>query len=166
MRAIDPTLVEEVWREMTTYPPERAEEEAVAFLRRQPHVAAFCHSVTKQFDENVQKAGLGLAFLLFKILEASLGAPFPPVARERVLGAYEATTAWLEQQEGMDPRVFLQMAMAEGESAHPNLVRHLMAVFYGDAPERAAPDVEVAASLFLMLKTLCDALDIGPVEEE
>ncbi len=164
MRAVDPALVEEVWREMTRYPPERAEEEAVAFLQRQPHVAAFCHSVTKQLDEDVQKAALGLAFLLFKILEASLGMPFPLLARERVMEAYEATAVWLEQWEGADPRLFLQSVLDEGESPHPNLVRYLLTVFYGGAPESAAPDAEVTASLFLLLKTLCDALDIGPVE--
>jgi len=164
VRAIDPALVEEVWREMTTYPPERAEEEAGAFLQRQPHVAAFCHSATKPFDEHVQKAALGLAFLLFKILEASLGAPFPQVARERVMEAYDATAAWLEQWAGADPRLFLQRVLDEGESPHPSLVRYLLTAFYGGDPESAAPDAEVAASLFLILKTLCDALDIGPVE--
>jgi len=164
VRAIDPALAEEVWREMATYPPERAEEEAVAFLQRQPHVAAFCHSATKQFDEDVQKAALGLAFLLFKILEASLGTPFPQVARERVMEAYEATTAWLERWGGADPRLFLQSVLDEGESPHPNLVRYLLTVFYGGAPGSAAPDAEVAANFFLLLKTLCDALDIGPVE--
>ncbi len=164
MRAIDPALVEEVWREMTRYPPERAEEEAVAFLQRQPHVAAFCHSITKQLDEDVQKAALGLAFLLFKILEASLGTPFPPLTRERVLEASEATAAWLERWEGADPRLFLQSVLDEGKFPHPNLVRYLLTVFYCGAPESAAPDAEVAASLFLLLKTLCDALDIGSAE--
>jgi hypothetical protein len=164
MRAIDSALVEEVWREMTAYPPGRAEEEAVAFLQRQPHVVAFCHSVTKPFDENIQKAGLGLAFLLFKILEASLGTPFPPVARERVMEAYAVTTAWLEQSEGADPRLFLQRVLDQGESPHPTLIRYLLTVFYGGDPKSAAPDAAVGASLFLMLRTLCDALDIGAVE--
>lgn len=164
MRAIDSSLVDEVWREITTYPPGRAEEEAKAFLQRQPHVAAFCHTVTKEFDAAVQKAALGLAFLLFKILEASLGAPFPAVARERIVEAYEATTEWLEQWEGADPRIFLRSVQAGGEFPHPNLIQYLLTVFYGGDEESAEYDAEVKASLFLMLKTLSDALDIGPAE--
>lgn len=164
MRAIDSSLVDEVWREITTYPPGRAEEEAKAFLQRQRHVAAFCHTVTKEFDAAVQKAALGLAFLLFKILEASLGAPFPSVARERVVEAYEATTEWLEQWEGADPRIFLRSVQAGGEFPHPNLIQYLLTVFYGDDEESAEYDAEVKASLFLMLKTLSDALDIGAAE--
>ncbi|MBI4562153.1 MAG: hypothetical protein HY724_08905 [Candidatus Rokubacteria bacterium] len=161
MRAIDESLVDEVWREMTVYQAGRAEEEARAFLQRQPHVAAFCHAVTKGFDESVQKAALGLAFLLFKILEASLGTPFPSVARERVMEAYQATTEWLLHQEGADPRLFLRSVEGGGELSHRNLLQYLLTVFYVGDADNAVYDAEVKASLFLMLKTLSDALDMG-----
>ncbi len=164
MRTITQSLVEEVWRELTTYPPEKVEAEAAVFLQRQPHVAAFCHSVTRESDESVQKAALGLAFLLFKILEASLGVPFPSVTRARVMDAYEATTAWLAKWEGADPWRFLQSALGGEESPHPTLIRYLLTVFYGGEPENAPYDAEVTSSLFLMLKTLVEAVDIGRVE--
>ncbi len=164
MRAIDQSLVDAVWREVMAYPPGRAEDEARAFLERQPHVAAFCQVVTKEFDLTVQKAALGLVFLLFKILEASLSAPFPPVAQHRIQAAYEATTEWLEQWEGADPRIFLRNVQGGGEFPHPNLVQYLLTVFYGGDPESVDYDQEVKASLFLLLKTLADALDIGEAE--
>lgn len=165
MRAIDQSLVDEVWREITAYPPGRAEDEACAFLQRQPHIAAFCQMITEEFDPTVQKAALGLTFLLFKILEASLAAPFPPVAEHRIREAYEATTDWLEQWEGADPRIFLRSVQGGGEFPHPNLVQYLLTVFYGGDPESPDYDQEVKASLFLLLKTLSDALDIGEVEQ-
>ena len=164
MRAIDQSLVDQVWREITTYPPGRQEDEARQFLERQPHVAAFCQVVTKEFDPPVQKAALGLVFLLFKILETSLGAPFPPVAQHRIQEAYEATAEWLEQWEGADPRIFLRSVQGGGEFPHPNLVQYLLAVFYGGDPESVDYDQEVKASLFLLLKTLSDTLDIGEVD--
>src|SRR6266481_1006615 len=83
MRAIDKALVDEVWRELTAYAPARVASEAQAFLDLQPHAAAFSQSLTRQFDPTVQKAALGLAFLLFKVLEASLGRPFPELAWPR-----------------------------------------------------------------------------------
>ena len=149
MRAIDQSLVDEVWREITAYPPGRQEDEARLFLERQPHVAAFCQVVTKEFDATVQKAALGLAFLLFKILEASLAAPFPPVTRHRIEEAYEATAEWLEQWEGADPRIFLRSVQGGGEFPHPNLVQYLLTVFYGGDPESVDYEQEVKASLFL-----------------
>ena len=164
MRAIDQLLVDEVWREITAYPPGRQEDEARQFLERQPHVAAFCQVATKEFDPTVQKAALGLAFLLFKILEASLGRPFPPVGQHRIQEAYEATADWLEQWEGADPRIFLRSVQGGGEFPHPNLVQYLLTVFYGGDPESVDYDQEVKASLFLLLKTLSDALDLGEVE--
>ena len=165
MRAIDRSLVDEVWREVTAYPPGRQADEAREFLERQPHVAAFCQVVTKEFDAAVQKAALGLAFLLCKILEASLGAPFPPVAQHRIQEAYEATTEWLEQWEGAHPRIFLRSVQGRGEFPHPNLVQYLLTFFYGGDPESVDYDQEVKASLFLLLKTLSDALDIGEPEQ-
>src|SRR5438552_2206821 len=39
MRAIDRTLVDEVWRELTAYAPARVASEAQAFLDLQPHGA-------------------------------------------------------------------------------------------------------------------------------
>lgn len=166
MRAIDQSLVDEVWREITAYPPGRQEDEARQFLERQPHAAAFCQVVTKEFDPTVQKVALGLAFLLFKILEASLGAPFPPVARRRIEEAYEATAEWLDQWEGADPRIFLRSVQGGGEFPHPNLIQYLLTTFYGGDPESVDYDQEVKASLFLLLKTLSDALDLGEVESD
>ncbi|HET6366667.1 MAG TPA: hypothetical protein VFG27_05540, partial [Pseudomonadales bacterium] len=76
---------------MTHYAPERVAGEAQAFLAQQPHVAAFSHAVTRGANETVQRAGLGLCFLLFKVLERSLGRPFPELAEARITDAYAAT---------------------------------------------------------------------------
>jgi len=100
MRAIDQQLVDEVWREVTTYEGDRATTEAKAFLRRQPYVGEVCRQLMKEFDPAAQTAALGLTFLLFKIVETSLGAPFPPISQERLIQAYEATTEWLDQWVG------------------------------------------------------------------
>jgi hypothetical protein len=161
VRAIDQALVDEVWDEMRAYPPGRAATEARAFIDRQPHVAAFCGAVSREFDLPAQKAALGVAFLLFKVLEASLGAPVPPVSRPRLGEAYAATTEWLERWEGADPRIFLRHAEGGGAWPQPNLLQYLLVLCYGGDPESAEYDAEVKASLFLLLKTVADALDLG-----
>ncbi|HET7874261.1 MAG TPA: hypothetical protein VFN71_01950, partial [Methylomirabilota bacterium] len=109
MRGIDQALVDEVWRETAAYPPGRVAEEAQAFLGGQPHVAAFVRSVIGTEDPQVQKAAFGLCFLLFKILEKSLGQPFPEVAETRLRGAYATMAGWLESA-GSDPGAVLAAA--------------------------------------------------------
>ena len=161
MRPIDPTLVDEVWREMMAYPAGRVEAEAQAFLARQPHVAAFTRAMIKEQDPIVQKAAFGLCFLLFKILEQSLGQPFPVVREERIAQAYDATTAWLEHAPAASPARVLS---ATSDPGHPTLVTHILSVFYGDDSGSADYDEGVRASLLLLLRTLSDALDLGPVE--
>lgn len=159
MRGIDRALVSEVWREITSYPPGRIDEEARDFLSRQPEVAAFAHTVTAEQDPVVQRAGLGLCFLLFKILERSLGHPFPRLEESRLRAAHDASTEWLAGLEGDDSARILAAAGAPG---HPTLAVHLVATFYGEGAE--ACDERVRAGFLLMLRTLTDALDLGPVE--
>jgi hypothetical protein len=158
MRAIEPALVDEVWREITEYPPERIQAEAQGFLTRQPHVAAFAGVLAQAFDESVQRAAFGLAFLLFKILESSLGRPFPPLAEARIQQAYEANVQWLAETRA--GAASLLDTLQAGE--HPSLVGHILSVFYGG--DARAYDTDTRANLFLLLKTLTEAVDIGTVE--
>jgi hypothetical protein len=163
VRPIDRTLVDEVWRGMTAYAPARVASEAHRFLELQPHAAAFSQSVSSGFDPAVQKAALGLAFLLFKVLEASLDRPFPLLAEERILAAYAGTQAWLGEHEGVAPAQLLE-ALERGE--HPSLPAYILSVFYEGGAAAGECDDTVRASLFCLLKTLTDALDLGRVEEE
>jgi len=151
--------VSEVWREITSYPPGRIDEEARDFLARQPEVAAFAHTVTAEQDPVVQRAGLGLCFLLFKILERSLGHPFPRLEESRLRAAHDASTEWLAGLEGDDSA---RIVAAAGAPGHPTLAAHLVTVFYGEGAEGC--DERVRAGFLLMLRTLTDALDLGPVE--
>ena len=159
MRGIDQALVSEVWREIASYPPGRIDEEARDFLSRQPEVAAFAHTVTAEQDPVVQRAGLGLCFLLFKILERSLGHPFPRLEESRLRAAHDASTEWLAGLEGGDSA---RIVAAAGAPGHPTLAAHLVAEFYGKGGEGC--DERVRAGFLLMLRTLTDALDLGPVE--
>jgi len=159
VRGIDQALVSEVWREITSYPPGRIDEEARDFLARQPEVAAFAHTVTAEQDPVVQRAGLGLCFLLFKILERSLGHPFPRLEESRLRAAHDASTEWLAGLEGDDSA---RIVAAAGAPGHPTLAAHLVTVFYGEGAEGC--DERVRAGFLLMLRTLTDALDLGPIE--
>jgi hypothetical protein len=158
MRPIEPALVDEVWRDIIQYPPERIQGEAQEFLAQQPHAAAFAAVLTKEFDEPVQRAAFGLAFLLFKILERSLGRPFPPLAEGRIQQAYEANVQWLAETEAGAESLLDTLQAGE----HRSLVAHILAVFYGG--DAGGYDTDTRANLFLLLKTLTEALDIGAVE--
>jgi len=161
VRGIDQSLVDEVWRELTAYPPGRVEDEAARFIAQQPHVAGFARAMTSGQDPAVQQAALGLSFLVFKVLERSLGRPFPPVTEARVATAYETTRVWLADAESAHPARVLDRA---SDPAHPTLVTYILSVFYGDGAAARECDAGVRASLLLLLRTLTAALDLGAVE--
>jgi hypothetical protein len=162
VRAIDRALVDDVWRDVTGYAPARIASEAQSFIELQPHAAAFSQSVTRAHDPAVQKAALGLGFLLFKVLEASLGRPFPQLAEDRILSAYAVTQAWLAEHDGTAPADLLE-ALEHGE--HQSLPAYILFVFYQGGAGAEDYDPTVRASLFCLLKTLTDALDLAHVEE-
>jgi len=179
VRGIDRSLVDLAWRDLCAYPPGRVEAEAEAFLAQQPHVAAFAQSVTMNDDAAVQQAAFGLCFLLFKILERSLGQPFPEVAEGRLQSAYEETRHWLDHGPAADPASVLDTARADAvrqgtpvaavldraaDSPHPTLVTYILGAFYGEDAVAADYDEGVRATLFLVLRTLTSALDLGAVE--
>ena len=121
---------------------------------------AFAGVLTRELDAVVQQAALGLCFLLFKVLERSLGQPFPVLAEERIQAAYAANVDWLADTEA-GARSLLDTLEA---GAHPSLVAYVLSVFYGVEGEGSQYDPGVKANLFLLLKTLTEALDIGAIE--
>lgn len=158
MLPIEPALVDEVWRDISRYPPERVQAEAQAFLQQQPHVAAFTTVLMNEFEAAVQQAGFGLCFLLFKVLERSLGRPFPLLGEARIQQAYEANVGWLAETEAGAESLLDTLE----QGAHPSLIVYILSVFYGG--DGGAYDTQVKANLFLLLKTLTEALDIGAVD--
>jgi hypothetical protein len=161
MRAIDQALVDEVWRELTAYDAASTAEEARQFLARQPHVVGFSHAVTQGQDETVQRAALGLCFLLFKVLEASLGRPFPEVTEARIVAAHAEARAAIAELGAPDPETVLR---AMDGAAGRGLVGHILATFYGGDGAGTGYDDGVRANLALLLGTLAGALDLGRVE--
>jgi len=163
VRGIDRDLVDHVWRDVTAYPPARVASEAAEFIARQPHVAVLTRAMTEGQDPAVGQAAFGLAFLLVKIVEESLGHAFPPIAEARIAEACEATRQWLAGDAAADPAGMLERA---ADPAHPSLVPYVLSVFYGEADgvPRSEYDEGVRACLALLLRTLSTALDLGAVE--
>ena len=160
MRPIDPQLVDEVWADIAEYPPDRVQGEGQSFLARQPHVATFAGALMRGFEPTVQTAGLGLCFLLFKVFERSLGRPFPLLSEERIHTAYEANVERLAATE-TGSRSLLDSFEHDG---HRSLIAHILTCFYaGERPDTYYDD-DVKANLFLLLKTLTEALDSSAIE--
>ena len=156
------TLVDEVWREMTRYAPERVAVEAQAFLAQQPHVAAFSHAVTQGANEAVQRAALGLCFLLFKVLERSLGRPLRKAGGGADRRRLRRHPRLARRAGGGRSR---HGGTGDGrrrapEPGHPHS-RHAVWRRRGGGGLRRR---RVRANLALLLGTLTDALDLGPVD--
>ena len=155
MRELDEALLVEVWQELCAYEPGRSVAEARAFVDHQPHLVALAETLTQEFGRDVQKAALGLVFLLTKVIEAHREAPVCSVSRARVAQAYEATLAWMERWDGADPR-FLERS---GEFPQPHVIPYLVSAFYPEDAGSPEHEAEIKGSLFLLLKSAVDAIE-------
>ena len=160
MRPIDRGLVDEVWGEILEYHPARLQMEAAAFLDQQPHVGAFTNLVGRDFDDTVPRTAFGLAFLLFKILERGRGQALPILEEDPINVAYETNVDWLAALDGGEAA--LMEAVESKPDRHP--LGYVLSVFYEGDGDPGGYDIRVRANLYLMLKTLAEALDAGPAE--
>jgi hypothetical protein len=156
VRSIDATLVDEVWREMMSYPAGRIEGEAHSFLAQQPHAAVFAQAITAGYDPVVKKAAFGLSFLLFKVAEKSLGHPVPALSEARIREAHEAATTQREASAPGSP----PSPASSSDPGHPALVLHILSTLYGD-DHPTEYDEGVRTRFVLLLTTLSDALALG-----
>ena len=157
---MDRGLVDEVWGEVLEYHPARLQMEAAAFLDQQPHVGAFTSLVGRDFDDTVPRTAFGLAFLLFKILERSRGRSLPVLGEEPINVAYETNVDWLAAMDGGEAA--LMETVESGADLNP--LGYILSVFYEGDGDPGGYDIRVRANLYLMLKTLTEALDAGSAE--
>jgi len=161
VQPIDRGLVDEVWGEILEYHPARLQMEAAAFLDQQPHVSAFTSLIGRDFDDTVQRTAFGLAFLLFKILERGRAQALPALGEDPINAAYEVNVDWLAAMEGGEAA--LMETVESGPD--PNPLGYILSVFYEGDGDPGGYDLSVRANLYLMLKTLTEALDDGAGEE-
>ena len=132
MRGIDQTLVDEVWRETASIRPGGSTRKRATSWPDSHTWPPSPHSVTREQDASVQRAALGLCFLLFKVLDRSLGRPFPLLSESRIQDAHQAVTEWLDTLDGPESDRVLETVGAPG---HPTLPAYIIAVFYGAGAE-------------------------------
>ena len=162
MRTIDEALVEQTWETVRAYAPEEARREAEVFLTRQPHVVTLVRALGEEFPEAVRGLALGLAYFLFKVLEAGRGEPVPTVPGVRLREAYQRNLRWLEEfemgGEEVDDRFLERRLQAGGTFPQPHLLLYLLRICYRDDPGTGEFDRDAKAHLFLLLKTVLDGL--------
>jgi hypothetical protein len=157
MPDIDRQIIEETWRNVTALDPATASAEARRFAEKQPAVLRFVKEVLREFDEGVQGAALGLAYLLFKAVEAVHNTDLPTLSDAQIEEVYGENAEWLEPLglwEGRPLRRLLEDVLDLQEVYVP----FTLIETYLQRPGVGSFSEKLKGHLFLVIKTLFDCL--------
>lgn len=157
MPDIDRQLIEETWRKVTAFDPATASAEARRFAEKQPAVLRFVQEVLREFDERIHGAALGLAYLLFKVVEAMQGEDPSTLSDREIQDAYGENAGWLDALGRLEGRPFKRL-LEDVTDLQEVYVPFTLIEAYLQRPGVGPFGERAKGHLFLVIKTLSDCL--------
>src|SRR5262249_7761914 len=127
------------------------------------NILSFIMEFTQDLDPEAAELGVYMSYVVWQMFEAAYGKRYPKVSVKEIINAYEENETWLLQFENVDERLLMRRMKNDPHLCQMNVVGYVVeALFEADA--EAEPDVTAISEedqgyLFLLLKTIIDALD-------
>ena len=157
MLEIHQQLIVETWKRVTAFDPDTASAEARRFAEKQPAVLRFVQEVLREFDEGIQGTALGLAYLLFKVVEAVQGENLPTLSDRQLEENYGENAQWLDALERLEGRPFRRLLEDVLELQEVSVPFTLIET-YLQRPGVGPFGEKLKGHLFLVIKILFDCL--------
>ncbi len=160
MDQISEELVEQIWKEVSSFAPARAHEEMMKVGRNQPDLLDFMMEFTQDVDEQVRELAIYMFFVVYRMFQKSSTKKLRKITAEEIIAGYESNEKLLERLEGAHERFFERIARVQF-SQQPYVMKYVVETLI-EAPEEE-DSVELTEEdvgyLFLLLKTVVDLLD-------
>ncbi len=159
MQDIAGELVENTWREVSSFSEAQVKKYAKRLIKEQPHLGSFVLHFTVSLRREAHELAYYLFSVIYRIFEKAAGKirRIPP---ERIIEAYEETEAFVGSFEKAHER-FLERAAIRMIGPQPFVVKYLTEALM-EAPENEDPvelSDEESGQIFLVLKTVINLLD-------
>ncbi len=157
---ISESLVEETWQEVAAFSPQRAEREMNRTARKQRHLLSFVAAYTEDLSRDASELAFYMFFTIYRMFQKSCPRAIRSIRGGRIERSLDQNERLLGRLEGAHERFVERVAEVES-SRQPWVMRYLVETLI-EAPEGEEPVVlteEEIGALFLVLKTVVDALD-------
>jgi hypothetical protein len=153
-------MVEQIWREVSSFAPARAHKEMIKAGKDQPDLLDFMMEFTQDVDEQVKELAIYMFFVVYRMFQKNSTKKLRRIAAEEIIAGYESNEKLLERLEGAHERFFERIARVQ-VSQQPYVMKYVVETLI-EAPEEEDPvelTEEDVGYLFLLLKTVVDLLD-------
>jgi hypothetical protein len=164
MEPIPEEIVEKTWQEVAGFSPDRAKKEMMKIGNSQPELLAFVTESSKEMGQGVRELAIYMFLVVYRMFQEAPGK-IKRISSEEIIKCYEHNEGLLESLEGTHER-FLDRIASLQTSRQPHVVNYVVdALMEEDEGEDAlALTEEQKGFLFLLLKTVIDALDQPRIE--
>jgi hypothetical protein len=156
---IPESLVEAAWQNAADMDPEDAGPRMRSVAAKQPSLLAYVHAYLEDSREEVQHLGVYIYYIVHEMFQEQGGGSLGEVTAERLDRHIDRIESLYARQEGTNER-FLERLAASELSRQPNVLRSVVeAIVEEDEDDVLRLTAEEQGLLFLVLKTVVDALD-------
>ena len=159
MEPIPERIVEKTWQEVAGFSPDRAKKEMMKIGNSQSELLAFVAESAKEIGQEVRELAIYIFFVVYRMFQESHGK-IKKISSEEIIEYYEHNEDQIKKLEGAHDR-FLDRIASVQTSRQPYVVKYVVDALMeeDEGGEAVALTDEQKGFLFLLLKTVIDALD-------
>jgi hypothetical protein len=156
---IPEAIVENTWQEVAGFSPDRAKKEMMKIGNTQPELLAFVTESSQEMGREVRELAIYMFLVVYRMFQEAHGK-IKKISYEEIIECYEHNEGLMERLEGAD-KSFLDRIVSVQAPKQLYVVNYVVdALMEEDEGEDALVlTEEQKGSLFLILKTVIDALD-------
>jgi hypothetical protein len=159
LEPIPEEIVEKTWQEVAGFSPDRATKEMIKVGKSQPELLAFLMESAKEMGQEGRELAVYMFLVVYRMFQETHGR-IRKISSKEIIECYEHNESLMKRLEGPHEK-FLDRVASVQTSRQPYVMKYVVdALMEEDEGEEAvALTDEQKGFLFLLLKTVIDALD-------
>ena len=166
MELISEELAEKTWQKVAEFDPEEANKEMMRISKSQPYLMAFMIEFSQDLDEDVKGLATYMFAVVYRMFKKSARKRLKRISVEQIIECYDSNEKLMESLDGAHERFFDRIARVQ-LSRQPYVMKYVVDTLM-EAPEDEEPvplTEDDVGYLFLLLKSVVDALDLNAINE-
>ena len=166
MELISEELAEKTWQEVAGFDPEEANKEMMRISKSQPYLMAFMIEFSQDLDEDVKGLATYMFAVVYRMFKKSARKRLKRISVEQIIECYDSNEKLMESLDGAHERFFDRIARVQ-LSRQPYVMKYVVDTLM-EVPEDEEPvplTEDDVGYLFLLLKSVVDALDLNAINE-
>ena len=161
MEQLSEELVEETWQEVALFSPSRGAEEMIKIGKKQPDLLAFMVSFSEELEEQAKELALYMFLVVYRIFEKGHKKKIKVLKAKEIIKFYDGNETLIEKLEHAHEKFYDRITRIQ-ISHQPYVIKYVVDTLFEESEDKndsLCLTEEDTGAIFLMLKTVIDALD-------